>query len=296
MAEVKRTVRITTTQNIIAEKTTAEVDYPLRRWSIEITLLDLNGNEMSANIFDKVTYVLHPTFDNPTRNFKKPPFRIEEQGWGEFDMKIIFHLSDKAGEKKINHDLNFKQNKYINDHIFNLPISKPKFARLLLDSGPVPGYDSNGHNISNNTNSSFNNNSINNKIGNPLINNGSSAINNSLADFTTVGEKRKNNTSDLKNKKQKTSASSSSNFNSNNDMYKLTAMKGSVNLEKLANGLTKLTEDELLSVVQMVTDNRTQEMTVNNNTAEGEFTMDLYTFPDALLKSLWEYIKKRTDV
>ena len=73
-------------------------------------------------------------------------------------------------------------------------------------------------------------------------------------------------------------------------------MKGSVNLEKLANGLTKLTEDELLNVVQMVTDNRTQDMTVNNNTAEGEFTMDLYTFPDALLKSLWEYIKKRTDI
>lgn len=71
------------------------------------------------------------------------------------------------------------------------------------------------------------------------------------------------------------------------------ATKGAVDLEKLANGLTKLSEDALISIVQMVTDNRTSEMNVKNDVDNGEFTMDLYTLPDLLLKSLWEYVKSQ---
>lgn len=72
--------------------------------------------------------------------------------------------------------------------------------------------------------------------------------------------------------------------------------KGSVDLEKLADSLQKLGEDDLLGVVQMVTDNKTSEMYIKNDVEEGEFHMDLYTLPDSLLKSLWEYVKKRVEV
>lgn len=72
------------------------------------------------------------------------------------------------------------------------------------------------------------------------------------------------------------------------------AMKGNIDLEKLSQGLTKLSEDDLIVVVQMVTDNRTNEMNIKNDVDNGEFTMDLYTLPDSLLKSLWDYVKKHT--
>lgn len=72
--------------------------------------------------------------------------------------------------------------------------------------------------------------------------------------------------------------------------------KGSVDLERLAEGLQRLGEDDLLGVVQMVTDNKTSDMYIKNDIDEGEFHMDLYTLPDSLLRSLWDYVKKRTDV
>ncbi|CAI4860725.1 CRB_1a_G0054700.mRNA.1.CDS.1 [Saccharomyces cerevisiae] len=71
--------------------------------------------------------------------------------------------------------------------------------------------------------------------------------------------------------------------------------EGSVDLEKLAFGLTKLNEDDLVGVVQMVTDNKTPEMNVTNNVEEGEFIIDLYSLPEGLLKSLWDYVKKNTE-
>ena len=72
-------------------------------------------------------------------------------------------------------------------------------------------------------------------------------------------------------------------------------LKGDVDIEKLAFGLTKLKEDDLVGVVQMVTDNKTPEMNVTNNVEEGEFVMDLFSLPESLLKSLWEYIQKNTE-
>jgi len=35
---------------------------PLRRWSIEIFLLNDQGEEIPASLFDRVTYTLHPSF------------------------------------------------------------------------------------------------------------------------------------------------------------------------------------------------------------------------------------------
>ena len=46
--------------------------------------------------------------------FKNPPFRIQEEGWGEFDMQIEF-TTDKS--YFISHDLNFAQNRYESKHV-----------------------------------------------------------------------------------------------------------------------------------------------------------------------------------
>lgn len=215
----------------------------MRQWSIEVYVLDEHGQVIPANIFDKVTYHLHPTFANPVRALKKSPFKIEEQGWGEFELGITFTFADKAGERKIAHDLNFRQERYEIDHVLHCPLKSEKLRVLLAESGPVPAVDA------------------------------------------SLGEKRKALATDSN--KPKRAKPSGSTIGS--------TTKGSVDLEKLAEGLTKLTEDDLLGVVQMVTDNRTPDMNIKNDVEEGEFTMDLYTLPDSLLKSLWEYVKKRTE-
>lgn len=50
----------------------------------------------------------------PGTAFTKPPFRISEEGWGEFDMQIEF-TADKA--HFIQHDLNFLQERYESKHV-----------------------------------------------------------------------------------------------------------------------------------------------------------------------------------
>lgn len=48
--------------------------------------------------------------------FKKPPFRIEEKGWGEFDMTIVLTGAYKGGDHTLAHDLNFQSEKYEATH------------------------------------------------------------------------------------------------------------------------------------------------------------------------------------
>jgi transcription initiation factor IIF auxiliary subunit len=52
--------------------------------------------------------------DSRTTVFKRPPFRIQEEGWGEFDMQIGLTAGDK--EHVIGHDLNFASARYESKH------------------------------------------------------------------------------------------------------------------------------------------------------------------------------------
>ena len=54
--------------------------------------------------------------------FKKPPFRIDEQGWGEFDMTIVLSAAHKGGDHTLSHDLNFQSERYEAKHqVVRLP-------------------------------------------------------------------------------------------------------------------------------------------------------------------------------
>ena len=48
--------------------------------------------------------------------FKQPPFRIQEEGWGEFEMKITLTAPNKGGEHVLDHDLNFGEDRYESSH------------------------------------------------------------------------------------------------------------------------------------------------------------------------------------
>jgi transcription initiation factor IIF auxiliary subunit len=79
-------------------------------------------------------------------------------------------------------------------------------------------------------------------------------------------------------------------------------------MDRLAQGLQKLQEDDLLQVVRIVTEHKTPEMYVKNdvdgnffqriliNLVEGEFSLDLYTLGDPLLRILWDFTKQRVEV
>lgn len=99
-------------------------------------------------------------------------------------------------------------------------------------------------------------------------------------------------------------------------------------MEKLADGLQKLGEEDLLQVVHMVHENKTSEMYTKNDVEsmlslaasspqsicfaalprpsrnkgfanaipDGEFHMDLYTLPDQLIRQLWDFTASRTDM
>lgn len=221
----------------------------MRKWSIEVCVLGPDGEELPADVFDKVTYKLHPTFANPTRVVKTPPFLVEEEGWGEFDIDITLHVAERGGEHHVIHLLNFSEPVYSVDHKLTFPANKPVLNELLAKSGPVPQLSA-----------------------------GPTAAT-SGADSVTAPEKRSSD-SDDKSRPKKLK----------------TAVKGSVDLEKLAQGLEKLSEEDVLGIVQMVVDNKTADMYVKNDADAGEFHMDLYTLPDRLLKSMWDFVKSRTEV
>ncbi|XBW35900.1 hypothetical protein QEN19_001475 [Hanseniaspora menglaensis] len=267
----KRVVRIKTKQSIIEEEPLVE-GFPVHRWSIEVALLDAEGNEMPANIFDRVVYHLHPTFVNPNRTFKKQPFRIEEKGWGGFEMSISLFLAEKGGERKVKHDLHFMEFEYNIEHTITVPLSKPKLNILLQDSGPIP----------NTAATTSNNTELEQQAASTTPLDASADADLIATPSKRVRTQPEDVSSQAKNKKQKTSVQ--------------IAQKGSVDLEKLAQGLTKLNEEQIIAIVQMITDNSTPEMNVKNNAEDGEFIFDMFSLPEGLLKSMSEYVQAHTAV
>lgn len=51
-----------------SDKPSPVTDFPMREWSLKLFLVDEEGNERPADVFTKVVYNLHPTFDNPTQS------------------------------------------------------------------------------------------------------------------------------------------------------------------------------------------------------------------------------------
>jgi transcription initiation factor IIF auxiliary subunit len=184
----------------------------MRGWNIQIFLVSADGDELPATCYEKATYVLHDSF-GPKRmrqQFRRPPFRIDEKGWGEFDMQIVLTPIGigKSGEHTLAHDLNFQQERYESTH--NVTFRNPKGALLdaLRESGDV----------------------------------GDAAAapkSNGVTSTPATGQ--------AKEKK----ARKSQNRN--------------VDMEKLAEALPQLGEEDLLQVVQMVHDNKTDDTYTKND-------------------------------
>jgi transcription initiation factor IIF auxiliary subunit len=128
--------------------------------------------------------------------FTEPPFRCENEGWGEFDMSIDLYTTEKGGKNTILHDLNFAKPQYESKHQITFKNPSAALIQLLRETGPIPG-DENGR-------------------------------------VKKEDKKRKRVT-------------------------------GAVDMEKLAESLPKLDEEQLLHVVQMIHDNKTEETYTKND-------------------------------
>jgi len=227
-SEIKRQFKIITEQHVLPDEPEGMAGYPMRSWSVEIWMLDDEGNTIPATVFEKVTYELHPTFPKPKQTFKKPPFRIDERGWGEFDMTLHCHAIGRGGDHPLNHDLNFQSERYEATHTVSFRSPKPELLAALEAAGV--------------------------------------SLENGLKKSAGVDRKKGG-------RKEK-----------------------NVDMEKLADGLQALTEDDLLHVVQLVHDNKSAETYTKNDVEAGEFHVDLYTLPDSLVKQLWDFTASKTDL
>lgn len=242
MPDAKRTFKIITEQRILEDAESPSPNLPLRHWSIQIVVIHQETKqEVAADCFRKVVYKLHESFGPKEKQEKKtPPFRIEEDGWGEFVMEIF--LTDLAGkEHVISHDLNFSQERYDMKHVVTFKNPKGDLAAALRASGLVPG-DAAGD-------------VANGKRGRRISGVGG-------ADGET-GKKRKK------------------------------ADTRGIDMDTLAKNLQVLGEDDLLLVVQMVHTHKSSETWTMNDVDQGEFHVDLYTLPEALIKMLWDFSNEK---
>jgi len=171
----------------------------MRKWSIEVYMQSESGEELPASPYEKVTYKLHESFGKrATQVVKQPPFKIEEEGWGEFEMLITLTPfgNPKGGEATMVHDLNFAQEKYESFHTVTFRNPKPELADRLRESGSVGDVSANG--------------------------------------AAKAAPKKKGGAR-------------------------------AVDMEKLASGLERLGEDDLLHVVQLVHDNKSEETYMKND-------------------------------
>ncbi|SCU93614.1 LAME_0F04412g1_1 [Lachancea meyersii CBS 8951] len=133
---VERTIRIKTRQFIVGKQRPAD-GLPLREWQVDLWILTLDGLELPANVFEKCTYRLHPTFPQPIQIKTEPPFTVKERGWGEFSYPIQCSFLQGGGEVEFLHDLSFQESTYHSDVPIKVPIHIPDLRKALEISGAV---------------------------------------------------------------------------------------------------------------------------------------------------------------
>ncbi|KAF4119763.1 transcription initiation factor TFIID/TFIIF subunit, partial [Geosmithia morbida] len=223
-----RKVKVVVEQNVIDKPSPVE-EFPMRAWSMRLFILDDQGNERPADVFTKVVYNLHPTFENPVQTFTKPPFVCSNEGWGEFDISIDLYTTEKTKLAPILQDLNFLQNKYSGIHDVTFKNPSQALQERLRETGPLP------------------------------------------------------NDEDRPRKKGVAGAVSGGKKSSQKFDY-----------EKIADALQSLEEEDLLKVIQLINENKgpdtyiRSDIEVDDLREAGEFSIDLYTMPDALTSKLWD--------
>lgn len=269
----------------------------MKLWSIEIFLLDEAGNQIEANIFSKVTYNLHASFANPVQSkypytkfvklganmyaaaMEKPPFRCQNEGWGEFDMTIDLHAAEKGGKHTIAHDLNFAQPRYEAKHVISFKNPNSNLLDVLRKSGPVPD-DANGARKKGADTEARKKK----KTGQVDMDR--------LADGLVKLQE-----DDLLQVVQMIHDNKSDETYTKNDVDRKSPPRPILIVKPPPGselGFRPKTPVPKLAVYSKPPDRRWQlKSPVTDDTVEGEFHVDLYTLPDALVRMLWDFVQSK---
>lgn len=254
--KIQRRVRISTRQAVLESLPKIDGVFPMREWRISVHIIGSDGQLHPADVFDRVTYELHETFANPQRVLTNPPFELAEKGWGEFELRMTLRIAHGGGDVSTAYELHFRSPESFQDITVSFPTTKKELVAKLAASGPVP------------------------QLAAPAAA-ASTAQAATTQPANAAAEKRGAEGDDSAGSKAKKS--------------KVT-IKGSVDLERLSKGLEQLGEQDVLSIVQMISDNKTPEIDVKNDVEAGEFHVDLFSVPNGLLKSMWDFVAKKVDV
>ncbi|KAH9482322.1 Protein AF-9-like protein [Psilocybe cubensis] len=90
------------------EKLLAPSQEHTHRWTVAVRSAasppnsdQVGGADDLSYFIKRVTFKLHDTYPNPSRNVDKAPFELTETGWGEFEIQIRITFVPESGEKAI---------------------------------------------------------------------------------------------------------------------------------------------------------------------------------------------------
>ncbi|RUS32488.1 hypothetical protein BC938DRAFT_475272 [Jimgerdemannia flammicorona] len=336
---------------------------PWRNWKIRIFGLTEAGEEYQLKFVDYVEYIMHPSFTNPRRSEyalfglcerlgrsdknckpdwridgicswrieqtsgfifqRKPPFTLQEKGWGEFDLKIVLHFPNEITEPQtIDFDLNFKQERYEVTQVlvgssvyfigFRCMIGQPKLALdcaftnrtqsisqtfeespeltqvlSLTENLPRPEPPTPTPTTSKKRrNSATKANIVMGTRGSSLDATSGKKNRKPASAYPTPAGGASGHMSDS----QSPTTPSLSDVSASPDaeMGGSRVPKG-VNMDLLADMLQNLEGEDLWELQRIVNENKTEEMHISEDEGQSELVMDLYTLGENLLRKLWDF-------
>ncbi|KAI8595586.1 yeats family-domain-containing protein [Dissophora ornata] len=260
---IRKEIKVITDQNIV--KGQKQNGFPMRKWKISLGGVNANGEEDNMPYVDHVEYILHQTFEPPVRKVTEYPFLLQEKGWGEFDMKIMLHFSDKSVPPFVlDHDLNFQSTHYEVPQIITFKSDlKASFVKLLnLPASNISDRESSNDSA------------------------GDSATHKRRRDVL-VKEKAKrikdDRSSDDESRADSSAAASGDEWSDKIDVH------------LLAKKFQLLQPEDLVELVQLVKANQTADMYVKEDGEAGEFHIDLRTLGSELLSELWQFCDRKLE-
>ncbi|KAI8055895.1 yeats family-domain-containing protein [Syncephalis plumigaleata] len=97
---IRKKIHVITRNDVLTDREFFADQFPWRKW--QIALFEAEQGRIS----------LHEDFDRPNRCVTQSPFKVEEIGWGGFEMPISIFFHGNVRPFTFVHDLNFDYSVY----------------------------------------------------------------------------------------------------------------------------------------------------------------------------------------
>ena len=107
-----------------------------RRWCCYVR----GANNEDISYFVKsVTFTLHETFKNYVRTVERPPFEVQEQGWGEFEIGIKIQFVDSSEKPvELHHQLKLFHDDKSSSQPSKRPLVSEQYDEIVFAHPTVP--------------------------------------------------------------------------------------------------------------------------------------------------------------